>query len=328
VKRLGWFGVVHVAVAALAGGAARSGHPASVRARSTNSGPLLAVVREGTRFCIDTGPAGSQPPLSVSRPLAPNCPRPVCPSGSTGSTTSGKHPKAPQPTLCPKPRVDGIYLVDADGLDPRWFAPGVEPSWSADGTELAYSPGRFLAIQGVDGTPPRDVIVALPNALAATGAIGSSSWSPDSKRIVFSVSQTNNTLTGSEWREELYNVDVAQVDVRQLTATVAGESDHSPAYSPDGTEIAYAHWGSQPGIWLVNPDGSNAHPLVSVDGYPAGVSWSPDGRSLAFALLARPFGASDESGIYVIGADGGGLHRVAATNDQYVLDRPTWSPDS
>jgi Tol biopolymer transport system component len=239
----------------------------------------------------------------------------------------GKHPKTPPPASCPKPRVDTIYVVGADGLGPRRFAAGVEPSWSADGTELAYSTGRFLAIQGVDGNPPRDLIVALPNALAATGAIGGSSWSPDGRRIVFSVSQTNSTLTGAEWREELYTVDVAQVDVRQLTATVAGESDHSPSYSPDGTEIAYAHWGSQPGIWLVNPDGTNAHPIAPVDGYPAGVTWSPDGRSLAFALFARPFGGSKESGIYVIGADGGDLHRVATTNDRYIVDRPTWSPD-
>ena len=228
------------------------------------------------------------------------------------------------PPLCPRPRPDGIYLVGADGLDPHWFAAGVEPAWSADGTEIAYSTGRFLAIQGVDGNPPRDVIAALPVLLAnSEGEISSPSWSPDGQQIVFSVFHTDTTLTGSEWREELYSVDVATVGIRQLTANVAGESDHSPAFSPDGSEIAYAHWGAQPGIWLINKDDTNARQITAVDGYPSGVSWSPDGHSIAFALLDQRYGHSE---IYVVGTDRSNLHRVAETDDS-ILDRPTWSPD-
>ena len=113
---------------------------------------------------------------------------------------------------CPKPRPSGIYLVGPDGLDPHWLAAGVEPAWSADGTELAYSTGRFLAIQGVDGDPPRDVIVALPTVLAESGVIGGPSWSPDGRQIVFSFFHTDTSVAGDEWREDLYTVDVATVD--------------------------------------------------------------------------------------------------------------------
>jgi hypothetical protein len=318
------FGAVLVTLIVLAAGAARPGKPASSGAAPSDGGPLVAVVRATTGLCaVSGGPALGPPSLfAVFPPPVPICPAPACPSGSTAAPTTKKHPKLPQPPTCPTPRANAIYLVGADGLDPRWFAAGIEPAWSSDGNEIAYTTGRFLTIQGADGNPPRDVIVALPEAFAPT--VDSPSWSADGRQIVFSVLQADSTLTGSEWREQLYSVNVATVDVRQLTSDLAGESDHSPAYSPDGSTIAYAHWGSQPGIWLLNADGTNARQLVPVDGYPSGAAWSPDGHSIAFALREQHFGNAQ---IDVVNADGTNLHQVATTNDDSVLDRPTWSPD-
>jgi TolB protein len=204
----------------------------------------------------------------------------------------------------------------------------VEPAWSPDGSELAYSTGRFLAIQKVDGSSSPDTVAALPEALAAAGgSISDPSWSPDGGAIVFSVFETNASLTGREWREQLYTVDVPQRDVRQLTAAATGESDHSPAFSPDGREIAYGDWGAESGIWLVDADGSDPHLLAPIDGYASGVAWSPDGRSLVFAVKEHAFASSASDGVYVVRADGGGLHRVAQTSDGLILDRPTWSAD-
>jgi TolB protein len=191
---------------------------------------------------------------------------------------------------------------------------------------LAYTTGRFLAIQRVDGGN-RDVIAAVPEALSPLSVIRSPTWAPNGRKIVFSVYETNATIAGSDWREELYAVDLAQRNVTRLTSAVAGDSDHSPVFSPDGGEIAFARWGAQPGIWLVNADGSNLRAIAPVAGYLSGLSWSPDGRTIAFSLRDKPFDADGRSGIYVVGADGSDLHRVAVTYDTFVLDRPTWSPD-
>jgi Tol biopolymer transport system component len=58
--------------------------------------------------------------------------------------------------------------------------------------------------------------------------------------------------------------------------------DHSPAWSPDDTKIAFAstRGGVLPHLWVMNTDGSNQTRLTAVNGeYPA---WSPDGTQLAF----------------------------------------------
>jgi TolB protein len=290
----------------------------------------LAVVREGSTWCVDPGPVGSLTPLGG--PPTPNCPAPACASASTGSTAAHKSKPLPLPK-CPKPRQAAIYLVSSDGRDPRRFVTGAEPTWSPDGTELAYVTGRFLTIQGISGTPSADTIVALPTAMVATGAISNPSWSPDGDEIAFSVAETNPTLTGGERREELYAIDLDSGNLRQITTTVASASDHSPSFSPDGSEIAYAHWGDQSGIWLVRPDGTDAHPIAPIDGWVSGLSWSPDGRKILFALFATPTSAQGSSadpeagGIYIVNADGSDLHQIVAHQDFWNLDPPTWSPD-
>ncbi len=300
--------------AALFAGASAHGDAKPTRTMPAESGSLIAVVREGSEGgCVNTGPGGSPAFRFVVPPFSPNCPPTTC-----ASTTS-------KATSCPKPRPDGIYIVDENGLDPHWLAAGVEPAWSADGTTLSYSTGRFLAIQGVDGKPERDVIVALPTALAdAGGEIGASSWSPDGSRIVFSVYYTDAALTGMEWREDLYAVDMFNLDIHQLTANAANDSDHAPAYSPDGSEIAYAHWGAQPGIWLLDADATHAREIRAVSGYPYSLAWSPDGRRIVFAVF-NPLTVTSE--IDIVNADGSGLLSVPATDQGELPDRPVWSAD-
>jgi Tol biopolymer transport system component/tRNA A-37 threonylcarbamoyl transferase component Bud32 len=98
--------------------------------------------------------------------------------------------------------------------------------------------------------------------------------------------------------------------------------DTSPAYSPDGTKIAFSSNSSGSyEIWVCASDGTNAVQLTSFAGpvtdHP---SWSPDGKSIAFH--SRPDGQAE---IYVIGSDGGRPRRLTQEPAEDVL--PSWSHD-
>ncbi|TML32876.1 MAG: hypothetical protein E6G24_09175, partial [Actinobacteria bacterium] len=104
----------------------------------------------------------------------------------------------------------------------------------------------------------------------------------------------------------------------------------SPAWSPDGTEIAYVRDGAAFGseIWIMNADGSNEQRLTSgyYDGSPA---WSPDGTRIAFDST-RPYTASAYAHhIWVMNRDGS--DPVQLTDDSSTLNHvgadPDWSPD-
>jgi Tol biopolymer transport system component len=91
-----------------------------------------------------------------------------------------------------------------------------------------------------------------------------------------------------------------------------------PAWSPDGKTVAYglSTSGTQGGgIRIERLDRTGFHTVPHTRSYSVGgVDWSPDGKRFAFE---ESFGA-----VYVVGADGVGLRRIA---DHAV--GPRWSPD-
>jgi TolB protein len=118
---------------------------------------------------------------------------------------------------------------------------------------------------------------------------------------------------------------VAAAQAVSLTAV----RDAYPHLSPDGRTLAFhSNRSGRQAIWLANGDGGN--PRLLFDGGELGSDpgtpvWSPDGRSIAFAM--KPAGASDEneSDIYAMNVDGSGFRRLtAAPGDD---SHPHWSAD-
>jgi Tol biopolymer transport system component len=99
-----------------------------------------------------------------------------------------------------------------------------------------------------------------------------------------------------------------------------------PAWSPDGTKIAYVVE-TDPGdeIWVMNADGSDPMELTSgsADTNPA---WSPDGGEIAFSSTR---GGAGVPHIWVMNSNGSNIRQLTtdATTVNAVGDRPDWSPD-
>ncbi|MDQ6915396.1 MAG: hypothetical protein M3155_06240 [Actinomycetota bacterium] len=79
-------------------------------------------------------------------------------------------------------------------------------------------------------------------------------------------------------------------------------------------------------IWAINADGSGLTRLTNDRyGHKYELTWSPDGRRLAFRR-DETNGFGDTSRIWVVNANGTGLHTVTSAGT--FEGHPTWSPDS
>ena len=112
---------------------------------------------------------------------------------------------------------------------------------------------------------------------------------------------------------------------RQLVID-AGTNDIEPAWSPDGSKIAFKSDRSPTangGIWVVNSDGTGLTVLTPEPNFAnAKPTWSPDGTKIAFHSNRDGLISS----IYLMNADGSGVTRL--TNALPVSDAsPEWSPD-
>ena len=121
---------------------------------------------------------------------------------------------------------------------------------------------------------------------------------------------------------EVYVMDADGSDIVNLT-NYASASDINPAWSPDGTKIAFTsdRDGVDFNIWVMNADGSGLVRLMNEPTvYEGRPQWSPDGTKIAFMAIH-----SMNEEIFVMNADGSNL--IQLTNDLAEDNGPTWSPD-
>jgi len=96
--------------------------------------------------------------------------------------------------------------------------------------------------------------------------------------------------------------------------------DQTPAWSPDGTKIAFGSRRDLDDIYVMDADGGNVRRLTTDFATEYSPTWSPDGSKIAFV--------SDRDGnneIYVMNADGTDQRRL--TNYPGSDDEPAWSTD-
>jgi Tol biopolymer transport system component len=95
----------------------------------------------------------------------------------------------------------------------------------------------------------------------------------------------------------------------------------APAWSPDGTEIAFTSFRNGKGdIYVMRPNGKNQQRLTTSDAHDDLAAWSPNSKQIAFS--------SDRTGqleIWLMNCDGTDQRQL--TFDEHRDYGPTWSPD-
>jgi hypothetical protein len=112
---------------------------------------------------------------------------------------------------------------------------------------------------------------------------------------------------------QLFRVPATGGALEQITTGSNGATQ--PAFSPDGSRIAFARLGT--GIFVVNLDGTGLRRLTTGvrDTFPV---WSPDGRRIAFLRTYRK-----DWRLYVMSATGAAPRRLAQAPP---AGRPSWAP--
>ena len=210
-----------------------------------------------------------------------------------------------------------IVLVDIASGSQRTLTSGrrgvAQPRWSPTGAELAFlaqgpaSPGRdpkpqvfVMAMSGGDARRVTD---------SATG-VQHFAWSPDGSRIAFAAADEPARASGIERHNRSFEI---------------GNDDFLIQAAPEPTHI-----------WLVNASGGEATRLTSgawslPTSFPPGppaspLSWSADGRSIAFTRVPSPH-SGDFEGAQIHLLDVAARSVRAVTGQAKFEGHPVFSPD-
>jgi Tol biopolymer transport system component len=196
------------------------------------------------------------------------------------------------------------------------------PAWAPDGRQLVYT----AEVEGYKKLFVRDVETGTERQLT-TGRQDDiqPAWSPDGRSIAFVRSSLpRGKLEPTDvlgWYAEGGDIWVLDLSSRRERQVVANAFD--PAWSPDGTRLAFdAAWAGPRRIWVTDSGGRNPR-QVSTDSSDAVVhaapGWSPDGEHLVFRSVRQT-----RSDIAALALATGATTWV--TDDNVPDLEPAWSP--
>lgn len=194
-----------------------------------------------------------------------------------------------------------LRVMNADGSGQRLVAVGnfsSAPAWTPDGRILVARQILDLVANPMC-ISAADLAGAIADLHCRPGGILQSPRASATGRIAF-FQDRGLRSSGMTLADQLWTMAADGSAAAALSPTVASKAD----WSPDGSRLVQEETGG--GLSIVAADGSGERPLIGMASHP---SWSPDGRSIAFA----------RGGIFTVRADGKGLRRLTKGAD--------WGPD-
>jgi Tol biopolymer transport system component len=155
---------------------------------------------------------------------------------------------------------EGVRAIGSGGGGDRLLFPPLanDPSYSPDGTRIAWSgyPGFGLSairVSSSDGTG--DTVLTQAEPVTGEGLAFDPSWSPDGTRIAFARLSQRASGTGPTLDFEIWVMNADGSNQTRLTSVA--QDDRDPAWSPDGTKIAWSRARTtRTELWVMSADGS------------------------------------------------------------------------
>lgn len=210
-----------------------------------------------------------------------------------------------------------VYSVNPDGigetnLTNTRFTGDFNPSYSSGGGKIAFDSDeggtQEIWAMNPDGTG-RTKLTTSPPGVWDQGKY-QPTWSSDDK-IAFATHKDGRNPDGS-FNVEVYKMNADGSGQTNLTQNTA--RDEEPAFSPDGSKIAFVSDRAGEGdIYVMNADGGGQKSLTGdIGGTVRQPSWSPDGTQIVY---------TNNNVVYVMNDDGTGKKRMTDGTE------PTFSPD-
>ena len=256
----------------------------------------------------------------------------------------GPKPNGPIYFLSDPDRITGqrsLFTVNSDGSHFREISlhdgSFVRVAVSPGGRRIAMSTGGFdtagdIYVMNADGSGLR----RLTNDPPGSGPWGGHhdndpAWSPDGRNIVFASSRccdSERSLSGYA----LYDMRPDGSRLHQVTD--GSQSAWSPAWSPDGSLIAYT--ADLQGLWVIGADGSDPRALTHDGRFVKAMAWSPDGREIAYLTQGRPTQSQGAPGskpedfqVRIVARDGSRERTIYTCHElcRFGGSSVAWSPD-